>query len=471
MSASYERFQALNPAAKRNIVLAGVALVIAAVVILVGTSGPERTRKKASLEMSAEKIQTDLLTGNNPRKLGIEAIADDVRGMTKKYDDMAKRLEDLDAERAKDAARHKEEIEKLKNEMASGSTSGDQRANKGSSSSGVNPDIPSRQKNASESEPKFWEKLTGLGTNPVKTTNEAQDPSDFSASPAILSNQNPKFQRKTTTDAPNNSGSAPLSIRVISESSQDGTGKSTPSKSSAASPASKGKDSKEDGDNTKSTESTSKFDSDENTFMLSAGSIISGTLITGMDAPTAMSFKKDPLPALLRVKHEALLPNRFKMDIRECFLVAAGHGDLSTERAQLRAESLSCIRADGTPIEVKLNAWAVGEDGKTGIRGRLVSKQGTVVARALMAGFMSGVSDAYKPQPIATINTSGVGGYVMPDPQNAAQMGASSGISNAMSRLADYYVEMAKDIYPVIEVDAGRKVEFIVQNGVKVSAN
>lgn len=471
MSASYERFQALNPAAKRNIVLAGVALIIAAIVILVGTSGPDRPRKKASLEMSADKVQTDLLTGNNPRKLGIEAIADDVRGMTKKYDEMAKKLDQLNVEREKDIERHKEEIEKLKKDLASSSTKDDASSIKSSSASAATPDLPARQKNASGSEPKFWEKLTGLGSTPVKNTSELQEPSDFSASPAILNNQNPKFQRKTNIDQPGSSGTAPLSIRVITESSQDAAVKTSGTKSSVATSTSKEKGTKEQSDKADSTIADSKGATDENTFMLSAGSIISGTLITGMDAPTAMSFKKDPLPALLRIKHEALLPNRFKMDIRECFLVAAGHGELSTERAQLRGESISCIRADGSPIEVKIDAWAVGEDGKTGIRGRLVSKQGTVVARALMAGFMSGVSDAYKPQPIATINTSGVGGYVMPDPQNAMQMGASSGISNAMSRLADYYVEMAKDIYPVIEVDAGRKVEFIVQHGVKISAN
>ncbi|PIV81625.1 conjugal transfer protein TraB, partial [bacterium CG17_big_fil_post_rev_8_21_14_2_50_64_8] len=46
----------------------------------------------------------------------------------------------------------------------------------------------------------------------------------------------------------------------------------------------------------------------------------------------------------------------------------------ATERAQLRTETLSCVREDGRVIEAELEGYAVGEDGKVGMRGRLVSK-------------------------------------------------------------------------------------------------
>lgn len=76
-------------------------------------------------------------------------------------------------------------------------------------------------------------------------------------------------------------------------------------------------------------------------------SILSGTLLTGMDAPTGRSAQSNPLPALLRLKHEAILPNHHRLDIRECFLVAAGYGDLSAERAYLRGETISCTGSTG----------------------------------------------------------------------------------------------------------------------------
>src|SRR3546814_6203967 len=55
---------------------------------------------------------------------------------------------------------------------------------------------------------------------------------------------------------------------------------------------------------------------------------------------------RSPFPSLIRIKNEAILPNRFRADFRECFLIAGGWGDLSSERAYLRAERLSCVRND-----------------------------------------------------------------------------------------------------------------------------
>lgn len=107
------------------------------------------------------------------------------------------------------------------------------------------------------------------------------------------------------------------------------------------------------------------------TITIPGGSILSGVLVTGMDAATGNQAQRDPFPTLLRIKHEALLPNRFRADFRECFLLASGWGDLSSERAYMRADRISCIRNDGTALESSIEAFATGEDGKVGVRGRL----------------------------------------------------------------------------------------------------
>lgn len=210
----------------------------------------------------------------------------------------------------------------------------------------------------------------------------------------------------------------------------------------------------------------------ENVVHLPAGSIFSGTLLTGGDFPTSSQGRKDPFPALLRVKHEALLPNRFRMDFRECFIIASGYGDMSSERAYLRAETLSCVRNDGAVIETGLNAYATGPEGKAGIPGRLVSKTGTLLARGLMAGFMSGVAEAVKPQPINAIATGVPGAdtsFQKPNVDDAVQSGAWQGASNAMSKIADYYVEMAKNVFPTIEINPGQPIDFIAIKGTKLS--
>lgn len=213
----------------------------------------------------------------------------------------------------------------------------------------------------------------------------------------------------------------------------------------------------------------------EDEVYLPAGSILSGALITGIDAPTGSNARKDPFPVLLRIKKEAVLPNRFRADVRECFLIASAFGDLSSERAYMRAETISCVRDDGGVIENGMDAYASGEDGKAGVRGRLVSKQGAILARSLMAGFMQGVSEAFSVRQVPSINVTGTGsgsnsGVIDPVYQQAfnsqAMQGAAiSGTGKALERIADFYLEMAENLYPVIEVDAAREIDFVVKKG------
>lgn len=216
----------------------------------------------------------------------------------------------------------------------------------------------------------------------------------------------------------------------------------------------------------------------ENEVYLPAGSIMSGALITGVDAPTGSGARQEPFPILLRVKKEAVLPNRFRADVRECFLIAAAYGDLSSERAYMRAETISCVRDDGNVIESGLDAYAAGEDGKAGVRGRLISKQGAILARSLMAGFMQGVSEAFNVRQVPSINVTGSGSgsnsdtvapvYEQAFNADSMQGAAVGGAGRALERIADFYLEMAENLYPVIEVDAAREIDFIIKKGVQL---
>ena len=101
-----------------------------------------------------------------------------------------------------------------------------------------------------------------------------------------------------------------------------------------------------------------------------------GTLLGGLDAPTGGQAQSNPHPVLIRLSDNSVLPNRFRGEYRDCFVIAAGYGDISSERAYLRTENLSCVRPDGATLEVKIQGSVYGEDGKVGMRGRLVTKQG-----------------------------------------------------------------------------------------------
>lgn len=215
--------------------------------------------------------------------------------------------------------------------------------------------------------------------------------------------------------------------------------------------------------------STTATDSkkDGHEVFIPAGTMLTGVLLTGLDAPTGREAKSQPIPVLVRVKEDAVLPNEYKADYRECFIVADGYGDLSSERAYLRGESLSCVRKDGGVIEAHIQMWGTGEDGKAGMRGTLVSKQGSVIARALLAGFASGLSNAFTPMQQLAI--TGTGSTYQSIPMGTAgRMALGGGIGGAANEVAQYYLKLAESEFPVIEVSAGRPVTFIVEKGVKL---
>jgi conjugal transfer pilus assembly protein TraB len=163
----------------------------------------------------------------------------------------------------------------------------------------------------------------------------------------------------------------------------------------------------------------------------------------------------------------SVLPNRFRAAYRECFVIAAGYGDISSERAYLRTESLSCVRTDGAALEVKIQGSIYGEDGKVGMRGRLVTKQGQMLANALLAGVVSGIG-----QGLATssteYSTSALGTVASASGAEAYRAGLGSGVGKALDRLAQYYIKLAENTFPVIEVDAGREVDVVITKGVRI---
>jgi conjugal transfer pilus assembly protein TraB len=192
-------------------------------------------------------------------------------------------------------------------------------------------------------------------------------------------------------------------------------------------------------------------------------------LLGGLDAPTGGQAQTNPQPVLLRLADHAFLPNRFRGAVKECLVIGAGYGDISAERAYIRTENLSCVRHDGRTLEVKIHGSIFGEDGKVGVRGRLVSKQGQLLANALTAGVVSGIGQAFQSRATTTA-LSPLGAVSAVTDGKEFEAGLSIGVGRAMDRLAQYYIALAEKTFPVIEVDAGRTVDVVLTQGVAIDA-
>jgi len=211
-------------------------------------------------------------------------------------------------------------------------------------------------------------------------------------------------------------------------------------------------------------------DKEKEAINMPAGTILTGVLLNGLDAATGKKARKDPFPVVVRIQHDAIMPNLFSADVKECFATLAGYGDLSSERAYLRGEKFSCITEDEETIEIDFPSYAVGEDGKAGIRGRLVSKEGSLIAKTALAGFLGGVAEAFGSSPVPVIQTDPSSTPLFQDnfTSDTVNYGVAKGASAVAERLADYYMDLADQIFPVIEIDAGRKIDIVITSGIKL---
>jgi conjugal transfer pilus assembly protein TraB len=442
MQSLKDRWDALSPNAKRGLTVGGIVAAGLGIVSTIANFAPEPAQS-----IDKQQVVKHILTDSDPRSLGIDGLATQLKQVAQKNEDLLRRLAGLEEEQKRSRLSDEERLRRMNEEQTT-------------SHLGQIESLRSEIENLRRVKDAATEKSDSTGSQAVLP------PAEHERLPRLPSAKPPTHQDLDTLFAqppvptpyggsagalgpgqpqPSGQNKGRLEIRVIKPESSKG---SYPGQDV---PASQGPTSQSE-------------------VFIPAGSILSGHLLNGLDAPTGKGARKEPFPVLARLKDEAILPNRYRADVRECFLVSAGYGDLSSERAYIRGESISCVRDDGGVIEVPIDAYAVGEDGKVGIRGRVVSKQGQLLGNALLAGFLRGFSDAFGRNQTQVLALTGPAGVATTPFQRsfsepAMEGGALKGAGYAMDRLAHYYMDMAENLFPIIEVDATRKIEFIVQKG------
>ncbi len=197
---------------------------------------------------------------------------------------------------------------------------------------------------------------------------------------------------------------------------------------------------------------------------LPAGTFVKILMLGGVDAPTGGMAESNPVPILMKIIDLAVLPSGFSSDVESCHVIGAGTGDLSSERVMIRTELMTCIRSNGDILEIPIKGYIAGEDGKNGMRGKVVSKQGSLIAKSLFSGFASGMSNSINTQ-FQEISTSALGNVTTVDSDKVFESGLASGATNSLEKIADYYLKRANELYPIIEMGAGRIGELVLTQG------
>jgi len=199
-----------------------------------------------------------------------------------------------------------------------------------------------------------------------------------------------------------------------------------------------------------------------------AGAFAEAVLLGGVDASTSIQASSDPRPILLRLTHPGTLPRRFKSDLEGCHVLAASYGDISSERVFMRLEKLGCVeRRTGEVIEVNIQGYVAGEDGRAGVRGVVVDRAGESMRNAMVGGFFSSIGKflGQARTPVLFSPATGLAQNNHLNTNDLFKQSAANGMGGALDKYADFYIKRAEQMQPVIQVAAGRKVDLVFTQG------
>lgn len=188
-------------------------------------------------------------------------------------------------------------------------------------------------------------------------------------------------------------------------------------------------------------------------------------LLTGIDALASRDATTNPEPIIARVQAPAVLPNEVKANLAGCFVVGNATGSLAKERVEVQLVSLSCVDFDEHSIvDQPVKGFFVDTDGKKGLSGKVVTRAGATLARAFIAGTISGISQSVE-STFGNTSTSALGTVRTLDAGDAARTGIAGGLSKSSDKLTDFYLDLARQAGPIVEVGAAKDVVVVIQEG------
>ena len=202
-----------------------------------------------------------------------------------------------------------------------------------------------------------------------------------------------------------------------------------------------------------------------------ATTYISGNLLGGIAVSTSVNSASEPIPVIIKVTDRGSLPRDFAMDIKQCKILASCFGDISSERAIIRAEELICEDKDaGLALSTKVAGLIYGDDGANGIRGTVVSMSDKHIKNAFTSSLLSAFAGTAKGERGFQIQSSGAFASKKRGAKDLAGDGFFNGASNAAEKIADYHIKLAENISPVILVPGGTKVDVIFTKSVQLGS-
>lgn len=197
-------------------------------------------------------------------------------------------------------------------------------------------------------------------------------------------------------------------------------------------------------------------------------------VIVGVDASAGVASQTDPLPVVLRITGPArsVMQNGKVLTtrIQGCVVNGAARGDLSSEKVYVKLARMTCDQPGGRVAVSEVKGF-ISFAGKSGVRGRVVSREGSLVSQALLAGIIGGFGRGFSANANSlfsgiTTNPDGTRGQLSAG--DIVTGGLGQGAADAADTVSKYLIERAEQYQPVVEMPTGIDVEIVFLDGVYV---
>lgn len=195
-----------------------------------------------------------------------------------------------------------------------------------------------------------------------------------------------------------------------------------------------------------------------------SGSFSDAIMIEGADANASVTGQQNTRPVTFRLQGNIQMPNNKEYNADGCFVVGEAWGDISSERGEVRTRSVSCVLKNGKHIDMAFKGH-VSYQGKAGIRGKPVMRNGKIVGYAGAAGLLSGFGEGIKS---AATPAVGLGATADVGAGDVFKQGIGGGAGKAADTLSQYWIKRAEQYHPVIELGAGNMVTVVFQEGFRL---
>ena len=208
---------------------------------------------------------------------------------------------------------------------------------------------------------------------------------------------------------------------------------------------------------------------------LPPNSIAVAKVIVGVDAAAGVQSQTDPLPVVLRITGPArsVYDNGrlLTTNIAGCLVNGAARGDLSSEKVYVKLQRMTCPQPNGRYAVSDVKGF-IAFGGKTGVRGRVVSREGSLIGQAFLAGLAGGFGRGFSANTSSLMTGTNVSVNGQRPKLGAGEIlegGLGEGVATSADMVSKYLIERAEQYQPVIEMPTGIDVEIVFLEGVFIS--